>query len=112
MTQLKYQSMLTRENIKRILSKLKYEEQQWNKKNQEFQKDFLAIISKLDIRIDNEPVIKEDEYYYKIWVYRRGTKNKAHIKQYYPLKILNKRLPPTLEDVLSMIRLNSDVPDD
>src|SRR5215203_113760 len=109
MTQLKYQSMLTMENIKRILSKLKYEEQQWNKKHQEFQKDFLNILSKLDIRIANEPIIKGDEYYYKIWIYRRGIKNKDHIKQYYPLKILP---PPTLEDVLSMIRLNSDVSDD
>ena len=104
--------MLTMENIKRILSKLKYEEQQWNKENQEFQKDFLNIISKLDIRIANEPVIKGDEYYYKIWIYRKGTKNKVHIKQYYPLKVLNKRLPLTLEDVLTMIRLNSDVPND
>src|SRR5215211_8836234 len=112
MTQLKYQSMLTMENIKRILTKLKYEEQHWNKKHQEFQKDFLNILSKIDIRISKEAVIKVDEYYYKIWVYKKGTKNKAHIKEYYPLNLLNKRLSPTLEDVLSMIRLNSDVPDD
>ncbi len=104
--------MLTMENTKRILAKLKYEEQQWNKKNHEFQKDFLNVISKIDIRISIKPVIKGDEYYYKIWIYRKGTKNKAHIKQYYPLKILDKRLPPTLEDVLTMIRLNSDVPED
>src|SRR5215216_5384401 len=112
MTQLKYQSMFTIENIKRILSKLKYEEQQWNKKHQEFQKDFLNIISKLDIRISTKPVIRGDEYYYKIWVIKKGTRNKAHIKEYYPLNFINKRPPPTLEDVVAMIRLNSDVPDD
>lgn len=68
--------MLTMENTKRILAKLKYEEQQWNKKNHEFQKDFLNVISKIDIRISIKPVIKGDEYYYKFGFTERELKIK------------------------------------
>lgn len=76
----------------------------------------MSTISKFDIRIAIEPVIKAEEFYYKIWILRRSTKKKAHIKQYFPLHILDKKSPLlsslTLSKILDMIRLNADVPDD
>ena len=80
MVHLKYKSLVTKEIIDYYLSKIKDDDDKKQKK------DFLSTISKFDIRISTKPVIKDDEFYYKIWILRRGTKKRAHIKQYYPLK--------------------------
>ena len=107
MVKLKYKSLVTKETIDYYLSIIKDEDEK---------KDFQSTISKFDIRISTEPVIKGLEFYYKIWILRRGTKKRAHIKEYYPLKLIDeerfKTIPLTLRDILSMIRLNADVPDD
>jgi hypothetical protein len=108
MVKLKYISLVTKETIDYYLSIIKDDEKQ--------KKDFQNTVSKFDIRISTEPVIKGLEFYYKIWILKRGTKKRAHIKQYYPLKLIDddrfKTIPLTLKDVFNMIRLNADVPDD
>jgi hypothetical protein len=48
MSQLKYQSLVTKENIDYCLSKLKDEDEK---------KDFLNVVSKVHIKIDTKPVI-------------------------------------------------------
>jgi hypothetical protein len=105
--QLKYKSLVTKEIIDYYLSKIKDKDEKT---------DFISTVSKFDIRITTSPVIKDNEFYYKIWILRRHTKKKAQIKQYYPLKLLKeerfKTIPLSLKDILSMIRLNADVPDD
>ena len=107
MVKLKYKSLVTNETINYYLSIIKDERKK---------KDLLSTISKFDIRIATEPVIKGEEFYYKIWILKRGTKKKAHIKEYYPLHILDKKdfllSHLTLSKILDMIRLNADVPDD
>ena len=107
MVRLEYISLVTKETIDYYLSIIKDEEEK---------EDFQNTISKFDIRISTSPVIKGLEFYYKIWIHKRGTKKKAHIKEYYPLKLIDddrfKTIPLTLRDVLDMIRLNADVPDD
>ena len=110
MVRLEYKSLVTKEIIDHYLSIIKDERDK---------KDFINTISKFDIRISTEPVIKGEEFYYKIWILRRGTKKKAHIKDYYPLHMLKKFIsssssyhPLTLSGILEMIRINADVPDD
>ena len=103
-----YKSLVTKEIIDHYLSIIKDENQR---------KNLMNTASKFDIRISTKPVIKEDEFYYKIWILRRGTKKKAHIKQYYPLHMLKKFTsssshPLTLSEILNMIQMNADVPDD
>ena len=84
MVRLEYKSLVTKEIINYYLSIIK---------DEKVKKDFMNTISKFDIRISTKPVIKGEEFYYKIWILRRGTKKKAHIKEYYPLKLL--RTNPT-----------------
>jgi hypothetical protein len=107
MVKLKYKSLVTKETIDYYLSIIKDEKQK---------KNLLSTLSKFDIRIATEPVIKGEEFYYKIWILKRGTKKKAHIKEYYPLHILDKKdfllSHLTLSKILDMIRLNAEVPDD
>ena len=107
MVKLEYKSLVTKEIIDYYLSIIKDEDEK---------EDFRRTVSKFDIRISTEPVIKGEEFYYKIWIGRRGTKKRAHIKEYYPLKLLKeerfKTIPLSLKDILDMIRLNADVPDD
>ena len=107
MVKLKYKSLVTKETIDYYLSVIK---------NENVKKNFQSTISKFDIRITTEPIIKGLEFYCKIWTLKRGTKKRAHIKQYYPLKLIDddsfKTIPLSLRDILSMIRLNADVPDD
>ena len=108
MVHLEYKSLVTNETINHYLSIIK---------NEKEKKDFMNIISKFDIRICTKPVIREEEFYYKIWILRRGTKKKAHIKQYYPLHMLKKFNSSiasnlTISKILDMIRINADVPDD
>lgn len=107
MVKLKYKSLVTKETINYYLSKIIDEKQKEN---------FQSTVSKFDIRISTSPVIKGLEFYYKIWIWRRGTKKRAHIKEYYPLKLIDeerfKTIPLSLRDILNMIRLNADVPDD
>ena len=69
MSQLKYQSLVTKENIDYSLSKLKDEDEK---------KDFMNVVSKLDIRIATKPVIEGDEISYKIWLWDRNTKRRKH----------------------------------
>lgn len=61
MVQLEYKSLVTNETINYYLSKIKDEQEK---------KDFMSTISKFDIRISSEPVIKGKEFYYKIWILR------------------------------------------
>ena len=82
MVRLEYKSLVTKETIDYYLSIIKDEREK---------KDFLNTVSKFDIRISTKPVIKDEEFYYKIWILRRGTKKKAHIKEYYPLEFLKKK---------------------
>jgi hypothetical protein len=110
MVQLKYKSLVTKEIIDYYLSKIKDDEKQ--------KKNLISTVSKFDIRISTKPVIKGEEFYYKIWILRRGTKKKAHIKEYYPLHMLkftsssSFSYPLTLSEILNMIQMNADVPDD
>lgn len=57
MVKLKYISLVTKETIDYYLSIIKDEDEK---------EDFLSTISKFDIRIATEPVIKWPEFYYKI----------------------------------------------
>ncbi|MGE5633923.1 MAG: hypothetical protein ACM3VV_01700 [Deltaproteobacteria bacterium] len=45
---------------------------------------------------------------------KRGTKKKAHIKDYYSLDLLKEKSqsPITLAEILEMVWINADVPDD
>lgn len=105
MVSLKYISLITKKNIEYYLSII---EDEPTKRN------FINTVSKLDVRISTNLVIVGDEFYYKIWIVRKGTKKKAHIKQYYSLELLNKKLQSsiTLAEILAMVRLNADIPDD
>ena len=75
----------------------------------ETKKDLISTVSKFDIRISTKPVIEEEyeEFYYKIWIWRRGTKKRAHIKLYNRLELLKKEaeesktiLLPSLAEIL------------
>lgn len=109
MVRLEYKSLVTNKIINHYLSIIK---------DESVKKDFINTISKFDIRISTKPVIKGNEFYYKIWILRRGTKKRAHIKQYYSLPMLKKFTlsssshPLTLSEILNMIQMNADVPDD
>ncbi|MGI9010183.1 MAG: hypothetical protein ACR2F1_03230 [Nitrososphaeraceae archaeon] len=106
---LKYKSLVTKENIEHYLSIIE---------DDSTKRDLISTASKIDIRISTKPVIKGEEFYYKIWIIRKGTKKKAHIKQYYPLKLLKKKTKLlssphlTLAEIFDMVRINADVPDD
>ena len=69
MSKLKYQSLVTKENIDYSLSKLKDEDEK---------KDFMNVVSKLDIRIDTEPLIEGDEISYNIGIWEKNTKRRRH----------------------------------
>ena len=82
--------------------------------NQQTKSNLINLLSKIDIKISTKPVIVGNEFYYNIWILKRGTKNKAHLKDYYSLELLNEKFqsPSTLAEILEMIRINADVPDD
>lgn len=107
MARLEYKSLITKENTNYYLSIIK----DYKQKN-----NFMQILLKFDIRISTKPVIKGDEFYYKIWILRRDTKKKIHIKQYYHLSLLNEKsnllTPLSLSEILDMIGTTADVPDD
>jgi hypothetical protein len=114
MVQLKYKSLVTKEIIDYYLFKIKdYEKQK---------KDLLSTVSKFDIRISTKPIIEEEQedFYYKIWIWRRGTKKRAHIKLYNRLELLKKQeeqkesktIEPSFRDILNRIRVYADVPED
>ena len=107
MSQQKYQSLVTKEIIDYYLSnKIKDDEKQ--------KKDLINTVSKLDIRISTKPVIEQEyeEFYYKIWIWRRGTKKRAHIKLYNKLELLkneeSKTIQPSFRDILNRIRVYAD----
>ncbi len=104
MVQLKYRSFLTEENIEYYLSIIS---------DESTKKDFINTLSKIDVRISTNPIISSDQFYYKIWIMRKGTKKKAHIK-YYPLVSLKKisKSPLTLAEIFVTVRLIADIPDD
>ena len=108
MIHLEYKSLVTKETIDHYLSIIK---------DEKTKKNFMSTISKFDIKISIKPVIEEEEFYYKIWILRRGTHKKAHIKEYYSIELLDEKSklsssPLTLSNILNMIKLNADVPDD
>lgn len=105
MARLKYRSLVTKENIEYYLSIIQDEPTRG---------DFINTVSKIDVRISTNPIIAGDEFYYKIWILRKGTKKKAHIKEYYSIKLLKKKSksPLTLAEIFEMVRLTADVPDD
>ena len=80
---LEYKSLATKETIDYYLSLIDDEDEK---------KDLLSTVSKFDIRMSTQPVIDEEyeEFYYKIWIWRRGTKKRAHIKLYNKLELLKK----------------------
>jgi hypothetical protein len=83
MVKLKYKSLVTKETIDYYLSIIKDEREKT---------EFLNTVLKFDIRISIKPVIKGEEFYYKIWILKRGTKKKAHIKEYYPLDYKRRKI--------------------
>jgi hypothetical protein len=112
MAQLEYKSLVTKETIDYYLSKIK---------DNENQKDLISTVSKFDIRISTKPVIdvEYEEFYYKIWIWRRGTKKRAHIKLYNRLELLKEEqeskktiLLPSLGEILCWIRTYANVPED
>ena len=108
MIHLEYKSLVTKETIDHYLSIIE---------DEKTKKNFMSTISKFDIKISTKPVIEEEEFYYKIWILRRGTHKKAHIKEYYSIELLDEKFKSsssllTLSNILDMIRLNTDVPDD
>ena len=112
MVSLEYQSLTTKETIDYYLSKIK------DNKNQ---KDLISTVSKFDIRISTKPVIEVEyeEFYYKIYIWRRGPKKRAHIKLYNRLELLKKQgeskktiLLPSLAKILGRIRHYANVPED
>ena len=74
----------------------------------------INLLSKIDIKISTKPVIVGNEFYYKIWILKKGTKKKAHIKDYHSLELLNEKFqsPITVSEILEMVRINADIPDD
>ena len=102
---LNYISLVTKENIETILSKIKDKQQQ---------KDFLNIMLQIDVRISTEPVIVGNEFYYKVWILKRRTKKKTSLKLYYLISEINEKSKSifNLSEVLEIIRLVADVPDD
>ena len=113
MVRLEYKSLVTKETIDYYLSKIK---------DDEGKKDLISTVSKFDIRISTQPIIEEEyeEFYYKIWIWRRGTKKRAHIKLYNRLELLKKEegeskktiLLLSLGIILCWIRTYANVPDD
>ena len=107
MVHLEYKSLVTNEIINHYLSIIK---------DEKVKKDFINTISKFDIRISTKPLIEEEEFYYKIWIWRRGTKKRAHIKLYNKLENLKeeklKPISPSVRNILTRIRVYADVPDD
>jgi hypothetical protein len=104
---LEYKSLVTKEITDHYLSIIK---------DEKVKKDFINTISKFDIRIATKPVIKGEEFYYKIWILRRGTKKRAHIKLYNKMELLKKEEKskpiPRFIEILNRIRLYANVPDD
>ena len=104
MNKLNYKSLVTKENVESIISKLE---------DKQLQKDFINTMSKIDIKIATEPRKIKDKYCYKIWILKKGTKKKAQIKRYYNKKIdINVEDKLSLLDILTLIRTNAEVPDD
>jgi hypothetical protein len=105
--------LVTKEIIDYYLSKIKDGEKQ--------KKDLLSTVSKFDLKISTKPIIEKEyeEFYYKIWIWRRGTKKRAHIKLYNKLELLKKEgeskitiLLPSLGELLNRIRFYADIRED
>lgn len=105
MTHLQYKSLVTKETINYYLSQIE---------DDNIKKIFMSIISKFDVRISDKPIIAGNEFYYKMWILKRGTHSKAHIKDYYPIEMLQKNVlgPDPLSKVLGIIIINADASDD
>ena len=105
MSQLKYQSLVTKENIDYSLSKLKYEDEK---------KDFMNVVSKVDIKIDTKPVIEGNEISYNIWISERNTKRRIHFQlcRLEFRKGEKMQTIPNLIDILNGLRRWLDLPDD
>ena len=102
---LDYISLVTQENIENIVSKIEDKQQQ---------KEFINIMLKIDVRISTEPIIVGKEFYYKIWILKKSTKNKVHLKLYFPITEIDEKTKSTfnLSEILKILRLIVDVPND
>ena len=105
MSQQKYQSLVTKENIDYSLSKLKDEDEK---------EDFMNVVSKVDIKIDTKPVIEGNEICYNMLIRERNTKRGKHF-QICRLEFRKGEKMgtiPNLIDILNEIRRWLDLPDD
>ena len=105
MSQQKYQSLVTKENIDHCLSKLKDEDEK---------EDFMNVVSKVDIRIATKPVIEGDELCYQIWISERNTKRRKYFElcRLEFLKGEKMQTIPNLIDILNALRRWLDTPDE
>jgi hypothetical protein len=105
MSQQKYQSLVTKENIDYSLSKLTDEDEK---------KDFMNVVSKLDLRIATKPVLEGDEISYKIWIGDRNTKRRKHFRlcRLEFLKGEKMETIPNLIDILIALGRWVDTPDE
>src|SRR5688500_4501332 len=105
MVQLKYKSLVTKENIDSSLFKLKDENEK---------KDSMNVISKLDIRVATQPIIEGEEISYKIWILDRNTNRRKHFRlsRLEFLKREKMETVPNLIDILNELRRWLDTPDE
>ena len=68
MVHLNYKSLVTKENVESIISKLE---------DEQLQKDFVYTMSKIDIRIATQPIKRKDVYYYKYGYQKKVQKRKC-----------------------------------
>lgn len=76
--------------------------------------NLINLLSKIDVKISMKPIIVGNEFYYKIWILKKGTKNKAHLNEYYSLELLNEKYqsPITFTEIFETVRINAEVSDD
>ena len=85
MAHLKYKSLVTKEIIDYYLSKIKDDDDEKQKK------DLINTVSKFDIRISTEPIIRGDEFFYKIWILKKVTKKENSYKRILFLESLQEK---------------------
>ena len=79
---LKYRTLVTKENIDYYLSIIE---------DESTKRDLIRTVSKIDVRISTKPVIKGEEFYYKIWIIRKGTKKESPYKRILSIKIIEEK---------------------
>ena len=71
MVRLEYTSLVTKETINYYLSIINDEQEK---------KDFMNVLSKIDIKIDTKPVIEGNEICYNMLIRERNTKRGKHFQ--------------------------------